>query len=400
MISIEMLPAAHGDSLWIEYGAARQPRRILIDGGPAHSYEAGLRRRFSLLPEEKRIFELMVVTHIDADHIDGALILLQDKDGLTGMKFRFNEFWFNSWDQLSKAQGDTYKPLQGEFLGGLITADPKLRSIWNRSFNKGPVVIPDNGPLPEVKLSGGARITLLGPAMSDLRRLRARWNSAIRDFTPGDVVEALKRLKERRDYRPPANPALFSARQYGADRTPANGSSISFVLEYNGVSILLAGDAHARTLENALGRLAAQRSVPRLRFDAVKLPHHGSMGNVTDAWLRKVDSKRWLISTNGAIFGHPDIETVKLIAQHFKKPTIYCNYRSDTTRRLEESTDWVTIFPEKNKSLGPAGGLLLRLTATPSHGSSPTGRGSRVSKDSVGINKRKRSSVWRGEGGK
>lgn len=396
MISIEMLPAAHGDSLWIEYGSTRQTRRILIDGGPAHSYEAGLRRRMAVLREGTRIFELMVITHIDADHIDGALIMLQDKDSPTGLKFQTREFWFNGWNQLSKFQGETYAPLQGEFLGGLLALNPELKRVWNRSFDKGPVVVTDTGPLPEVELDGGARITLLGPTPTGLRRLRARWASAIRDFTPGDVDEAMRRLKERRDYRPPASPAVFSARQYGADRSPANGSSISFVLEHDGVSVLLVGDAHARTLATTLGRLAAQRSVERLRFEAVKLPHHASMGNVSDEWLRMVDCERWLISTNGAVFGHPDVETVQLIARHCEKPpTIFCNYRSDTTSRLENHADWITIFPERDKSLGEAGGLLLRLTAADSPRASRTSGGSGAATSSAVSIKQTRSKTRR-----
>lgn len=375
MISIEMLPAAHGDSLWIEYGSSSQVHGILIDGGPAHTYEAGLRKRIALLPKGKRNCELMVVTHIDADHIDGAIILLQDND-TNGLNFQIKELWFNGWGQLSKFKAETFAPLQGEFLGGLLTLNPKLRSVWNKRFAKGPVVVADTGPLLPTKLTGKAKITLLGPTATELRRLRARWASAIRDFTPGDVKEAMRRLKERRDYKPPASPAVFSAPQFGSDRSPANGSSISFVLEHGAVSVLLVGDAHARTLATTLGRLAVQKSVERLRFDAVKLPHHGSMGNVSAEWLRLVDCERWLISTNGAVFGHPDVETVELIASNCrKKPTIYCNYRSDTTSRLESRAEWNTVFPKKNES-GQASGLLLRLTDSNSSGRSRTRDGS------------------------
>ena len=361
MLSLELLPAAHGDSILIEYGSSKQPNRILIDGGPAHAYEAGLRRRLDLLPPKKREVELMVVTHIDADHIDGALILLQDQ----GLNLRYKEFWFNGWEQLAKFKGDTYAPLQGEFLGGLIKNDPHLLTVWNQQFKKGPVVVPDNKPLPTYTLEGGARITLLGPDDSALRRLRARWKSAIRDFEPGDAAEALRRLKDRREYRPPTTPAVYAARQYGADRSPANGSSISFVLEYEGVSLLLLGDAHAHTLAASLQRLATQRAVERLSFDAIKLPHHGSMGNVSAAWLRLVETKRWLISTNGAVFNHPDTETALLIADQApngKKPTIYCNYENEITARLKnhpESTRWITIYP-KSRTQGPVGGLLLQ----------------------------------------
>lgn len=387
MISIEMLPAAHGDSLWIEYGSARQTHRILIDGGPAHTYEAGLRKRIALLPEDKRNCELMVVTHIDADHIDGAVILLRDK-GPTGLNFQINEFWFNGWDQLSEFKGETYAPQQGEFLAALLAVDSDLQDVWNLNFDKGSVVVADTGPLPTIKLKGDAQITLLGPTARELRRLRARWASAMRDFA-GDVDEALRRLEERREYKPPTSPAVFSARQFGADRSPANGSSISFVLEHDGVSVLLVGDAHARTLATTLGRLAAQKSdkrpPERLSFDAVKLPHHGSMGNVSDEWLRLVNCERWLISTSGAVFGHPDVETVELIARNCRnKPTIYCNYHTDTTSRLENNANWITAFPQENKLTGPGGGLLLRLSrADSSRSPSPNGRSGTAKKSAV-----------------
>ena len=39
MFTIEMLPAAHGDCLWLEYGPKKKPYRVLIDGGRDYSYK-------------------------------------------------------------------------------------------------------------------------------------------------------------------------------------------------------------------------------------------------------------------------------------------------------------------------------------------------------------------------
>jgi len=364
MISIELLPAAHGDAIWIEYGPPSRPHRILIDGGPAPTYEAGLRRRIAALPEQKRRFELMVVTHIDADHIDGALILLQERAAL---KARIGDLWFNGWAQMSREDEASicYAPLQGEFLGGLIEVDPELKDAWNMHFDHGAVVVRGDGPLPIVELDGGARLTLLGPLEEDLHRLRASWASAIRDFSPGDADEALRRLRERREYRPPSGPPVFALPQYGDDQSVANGSSISFVFEYGDVSLLLAGDAHAPSLEASLKRLATQQSLSRLHFDAVKLPHHGSMNNVSEAWLQRVDCERWLISTNGAVFNHPDTETAELIANHCPQPTLFCNYRRIADRLDQEAHGrWNTSFP-KDDTVGVAGGLRLSWPGGP-----------------------------------
>lgn len=119
MFTIEMLPAAHGDCLWIEYGSGQEVRRVLIDGGPAHTYPA-LRKRILHLPVNQRHFELLIITHIDADHIEGVVRLLQDAQALN---CQFERIWFNGREQLNKVFDPAGAPLgalQGEMLGMLI----------------------------------------------------------------------------------------------------------------------------------------------------------------------------------------------------------------------------------------------------------------------------------------
>src|SRR5262245_24303785 len=116
MFQLEVLPVAHGDAIWIEYGAPKRPRRILIDGGPAATYEAALHKRLQALkslPRKARRIDLLVVTHVDTDHIDGIIILLRAAKELD---IRFGEIWFNGWDQLVKdrQEAEGLKPLQGE----------------------------------------------------------------------------------------------------------------------------------------------------------------------------------------------------------------------------------------------------------------------------------------------
>ena len=48
---------------------------ILIDAGTSGAYPA-LEKKLRSLPQAKRVFELLVVTHIDIDHIGGVLPLL------------------------------------------------------------------------------------------------------------------------------------------------------------------------------------------------------------------------------------------------------------------------------------------------------------------------------------
>ena len=217
--------------------------RILIDGGPAPTYQLpGLRRRIELLPQNARMLELFVVTHIDADHIDGALILLQE---LMNSVFRSR----SSVQRMGPAAQDraqTFAPLQGEFLGGVITLDNTLRQAWNRSFGGKAVATPETGNLTEIKMPGGAK-SLLGPTAAELKRLRARWASAIHDFSPGDAdVEACAACASDANTgrRRPRRRSGHTTTE--TTRAQASEANIAFVFEINEVAILFHGDADAR----------------------------------------------------------------------------------------------------------------------------------------------------------
>lgn len=372
LLRLEILPAAHGDAIWIEYGDSKRPRRIVVDGGPAATYENGLHKRLLLLPAKDRRIDLLVVTHIDTDHIDGAIILVQAAEQLG---ITIGEIWFNGWEQIAKEKepAEGLKPIQGEFLAALLHY-PRYRDQWNIQSRGLPIKIPDEGKPPTWDLPDEAKVTILSPGARQINRLRARWTSALREFSPGDREEALRRLEGRREYRPPPPVPVFGATgvpSFGNDRSVANGSSIAFLLEYRGVSCLLAGDAHPRVLAASIKRLIASRGLDqgnRLHLDAFKLPHHGSMSNVDKELLSVVECPRWVVSTNGAVYGHPDPKTAELVAQYSRDvPEFLCNYECDTTRSFADTAKearWRTLFPGKGAVAGPVGGIIVDLTPT------------------------------------
>jgi hypothetical protein len=322
----------------------------------------------------------LVITHIDTDHIDGAIILLQAAEELG---INLGEIWFNGWEQLSKEKEPTeaLKPLQGEFLGALLEF-PRYREHWNTRSRGLPIKVPDEGPLPTWGLPDDAKITILSPGTRQINRLRTRWVSALREFSPGDREEALRRLGARREYRPPSPIAVFGAPSFGDDRSVANGSSIAFLLEHDGLSCLLAGDAQPRVLAASLKRLVAHRGPghgDRLRLDAFKLAHHGSMSNVSEELLSVVECPRWIVSTNGAVYRHPDRRTAELVAQTSREaPEFLCNYQSETTLAFADTARtprWHTRYPGKGVPAGPAGGIVVDLASPAPQRSRPsTGR--------------------------
>jgi hypothetical protein len=336
-VTLDVLPAGHGDALIVTYGRPSRRHRILVDGGPAPKYEEGLRAHLLSLPESQRRFDLAIVTHIDADHIDGMLKLLQDE--ALGLKVR--EIWFNGWPQISGTPipapprpGDR-GPLQGEFLTALLST-----RRWNTTFEGG---VAGQGLDHPISLPGGATLSVLCPTQTELTRLRREWDKTVTEagFAPGDSAAVARRLEESGRYAPPEDgvrsrgaPLVRARPKLGSDRAVANGSSIAVVFEAEGRRLLLAGDAHARVMVDALRESARRDGTERVKVDVFKLAHHGSAGNVSRDLLGLVDCDRFVVSTNGQYFNHPDVEAIELLGKRggAEAPTVYFNYLSETTR--------------------------------------------------------------------
>ncbi len=331
---IEMLPALHGDCLYIEYGTVSHPRRLLIDGGPIGAY-AALEKRLNAMPAGDRRFELVVMTHVDTDHIEGLVRMFANKP----LPVKVQEVWFNGWAHLEENHG-LLGGKQGEFLSALLVR--RLRQEqWNSSFGGKAVVVPDDGLLPTTLLEGGMKLTLLSPVPATLEKMRKAWKKDLGPgVIPGDLESAWLRLSKRKAYLPGQGllgttselDALLE-RQIKVDQSVANGSSIAFLAEMGSKSCLFLADAHHDVITSSIQRLLKERNRTRLKVNAVKVAHHGSAGNISDELLNLIDSPRFLFSTNGAIFDHPDSEAVqRIIARsNHQPPTLYFNYVSETT---------------------------------------------------------------------
>jgi hypothetical protein len=347
-VTLDVLPAGHGDALVVTHGPRSRRRRILIDGGPAPKYEEGLRAHLLSLPESQRRFDLAIVTHIDADHIDGMLKLLQDE--ALGLKVR--EIWFNGWPQISGSAIPTPPrpgdrgPLQGEFLTDLLGT-----RRWNTTFAGGVAGQDLDHP---IALPGGASLSVLCPTETELTRLRREWDRTVTEagFAPGDSAAVARRLEASGRYEPPEDgvrsrggPPVRARPKLGSDRAVANGSSIAVVFEAEGRRLLLAGDAHARVMVDALRAAAEREGTARVKVDVFKLAHHGSAGNLSRDLLGLVDCDRFVVSTNGQYFNHPDVEAIELLGRPGRAdgPTVYFNYDSDTTHAWTDPAECARI---------------------------------------------------------
>lgn len=361
VFSIEMLPADNGDCLWIEYGDPDHPRRVLIDCG-AKSAAAALGTRIRKLgTSEEAKFELFVLTHIDSDHITGAIPLFAEAD----VSRQFKDIWFNGWRQVSQFLSIR----QGEEFSKLLE-NPELALPWNLAVTAegakypAPIVLPPDGAPRTFTLPDGLSLTLLSPGANQLKSLGRNWQKALLELEPG------KALLGRKGAPPPVTDfAAFDLASLAGDKpkkdtSVPNGSSIALLLEFEGRSMLLTGDAHAEVLARSIKSLQKARGKEgeKLKLDALKLSHHGSGNATTVELLELLDCPRYLVSSSGNIFYHPDREAIARVILHGgKNPTLYFNYRSTLNELWGESVlkkryHYKTKYPSKK-----SGGLRVLL---------------------------------------
>ncbi|HEY0591714.1 MAG TPA: hypothetical protein VGF40_08095 [Thermoanaerobaculia bacterium] len=363
-MKIEMLPAKHGDALLVEYGQG-STKRILIDGGPLGAWSS-VEKRLSALPEGDRAVELLVVTHVDTDHIEGIIRLLAMPEN--DWPIHVDEVWFNGWRHIEEA--GTLGGLEGEFMSALI--HHRLDDRWNTRFDRKAVRCEAlDGD--EISLDGGMTLTMLSPDAKALAALEKDWKKKLTKDTwsmdPGDLEAAWEKLVDENKFHPDAELTLgpgdltaeLRKMLKGVDDSKANGSSIAFIARFLTKSCIFLGDAHMKVVCGSLRRLGFTEENP-VKVNAVKVSHHGSKNNITHEFLTLVDAKHWLFSSNGDQHDHPDEEAVTAVIQGSRrKPTLWFNYRSKFTTPWEKGAKkakarYAVKYPAKGHE-----GIVVRL---------------------------------------
>lgn len=318
MLKLTALPASFGDCLWIEYGSETNPSVILIDAGP--SAPKALISRLQQLAERGGHLELVVVTHVDSDHIGGMRKLLEND--FYGAPVR--DFWFNGFRHLTTLE--TFGEKQGERLTELLL---QKGVAWNAAIdNAGLMVTPEH--CPTFELPGGLKITLLSPGAEQLERLRVSWvkvcgEADLYGDVPAEIEYFGKDGLEAFGAAGPLNIPMLAAQLFTEDSAEANGSSIAFVIEYDGKRVLFGADAYPSRILKSLELLWGK---PPFGFDLVKLPHHGSENNVSKEFVEALDCKQYLFCSNGSVHGHPAQSAVARVIHYGRQPELLFNYRS------------------------------------------------------------------------
>ena len=348
-LNIEMLPAGHGDCLWIEYGDGARRSRLLVDCGTESTYKP-LKARVEKVPANERHLELFMLSHIDADHIGGAIPFFKD----TTLDLTFDDVWFNAYKHISGFLSAKH----AEIFSTLIT-DRKLP--WNK-WTGGKTIVVDSTVLPTCTLPGGMVLTLLSPTPATLIKLQRQWLKEIAKIglRPGESEDFRKFLAITQTTSEDIDELADS--KFSSDTAAPNGSSIAVLAEYGGKSVILGADAHAPVMVDSIKKLLKQRGLAKLCVDAFKVSHHASQNNLNVELMKLMDCPRYLISSNGSHFNHPDRQAIaRCIKYGGENPQVFFNFKTKfndvwAKPELQEKYHYAAVFPQEGEA-----GLLVAL---------------------------------------
>lgn len=322
--ALEALEAKHGDALLLHYGSATNPQLVVIDGGPAGVYTRSLKPRLDQLkqersPDEPLPIRMVMVSHLDDDHLNGLLQLIGKLAGLKEqgkpLPYAISTLWHNSFDDLlgneadelvaslrtavnaaSTARFPASLPVRRDT--ALVLASVKqgrqLRDAASRlglGVNDGfrnLVMVPAAQKSRVFDAGGGLKLTVIGPDEERVRALQQEWDEQIQQAGVARAADL-------------------------ADNSAFNLSSITVLAKFRKKSMLLTGDARGDYVLAGLRRAQLLRN-GRLHVDLLKIPHHGSDNNVDTGFFRVVTADHYVVSGDGGD-GNPEVATFQMISE-------------------------------------------------------------------------------------
>lgn len=345
-VMIKMFPAGAGDCLLIDF--IKEDYRILIDGGYADTYRKYLKKYLTELAMQGKRINLLIISHIDSDHIGGIQALLEE-NGLAESPsiIGVDEVWYNAFFHVNreKVHEGTIPYTIREFLsqsltihngfkrdgrfdisvnqGNTVAGLLKERGYnWNSMWDGKAVCVKDGG---EKYLTDKIKCTLVSPREKELNELAQFWisklKSNIKKFIVCDNVlysEAFEcyymHNEQDQDDAIRKDTAFDNVEKEieidwtkwvdawsgQIDNSVTNRSSIAFLLEYESIKLLFPGDCPIQLIQEKLPKV----------IDIVKLPHHGSEKNMNNEFINNTEVSYYLLSTDGQQHGHPSKQVV------------------------------------------------------------------------------------------
>jgi hypothetical protein len=336
IFSLDVRRARKGDCLLLHFGTHEDPGLVMIDGGPKAVYEPQLKPRLIEIRDRRGLddqqplpVDLMMVSHVDDDHIQGVLDFTRELRENVGSPFaQVRRLWHNSFDEIiGKNPKELTAKVQAQFgaaaLEGELPADAAIDGVaaedqevaestlkvlasipqgFQLRLDAEKLGIPLNpqtgGKLmmassKEIKLTKGLSFIVAGPMQPDLLALQK-----LHDDWLQDLKQAGKKPED----------ALAAF----VDKSVPNLSSIVVLAKAGGKTILLTGDARGDKILGGLEHAGVMAKGATLHVDVLKAPHHGSSNNVAPVFFKRITADHYVFSGDGE-HGNPERETLEML---------------------------------------------------------------------------------------
>lgn len=361
-VTIHFLPAEAGDCSVLEFN---NKECIIIDCGYKSTYYDELKPLLINLKKKGCKVTLLIVTHIDQDHIEGAIELISENgSALNPQIIEIEDIWFNGFFntmflneifmkhktiEIPDGQKTKMRLIKGQLemqetvFSGNISAKHSKKfeklclsygyqmnnhfydKVVKRASEKVDMVLKDS------KLVGECEVTVLAPNASLIDKLAERLNIELiklfgRDYCISededfsyifenlglflyDIDEVAKNISasetELEDWIGTSNLAKMN---------DVNNASIVVEIKYKNHKLLFSGDSDSDYWGEFLDD----------EYEVIKLSHHGTT-KPNQKLLERTKAECLLISTNGKRNNHPENDLIaRAVLKGNKK--IYFNY--------------------------------------------------------------------------
>lgn len=326
-MKIKFLKAFKGDSILLSFlDSESTQRNIIIDGGIGSTYfenktrtNGDLHHLIKTIRENSQKVDLLILTHIDDDHIGGILKWFSKDKVAYDL---IDKVWFNSGKTIAEyfqiAENKELE-LRLEILDDNFTSVKQGKvfedyieehNIWDKK-----IIIKGNDQ--EIN---GVKIQILSPTNKKLEKLLTEFKKPKNNyFTSGGKSDWNISLS---DFIKEENSNKY---KFDEDDSVPNGSSIAFALTFNEKNYLFLGDSHPTDIIESLNDLGFSKENP-LISELLKVSHHGSCRNTNKELLEIIKTDNYIISSDGTSDNLPHKRTFARIVNENPNATIHFNY--------------------------------------------------------------------------
>jgi hypothetical protein len=363
IFSLDVRKARKGDCLLLHFGSNDEPGLAMIDGGPANVYGPHLRPRLleimkarGLDEGEPLLVDLMMVSHVDDDHIRGILDFTRElKVKPPGTpSLRVATLWHNTFDDIignkpeeltaavtaqfgvASLSGElpddatvdadedeevvvsSLKVLASIEQGHRLRGDAETLNIDLNTQFGGNLILADSEDL---SIGEDLTFTIAGPMKPELLQLQKKHDEW---------------LTEQKTKGTSAGAALAAY----VDKSVPNLSSIVVLARSGGKTMLLTGDARGDKILKGLEMVGVLAADAAMHVDVLKAPHHGSSNNLARDFFERITADHYVFSGDG-VHGNPERETFEMLfdARGSDPFEIHLTYEIDAIDVLRK-VDW------------------------------------------------------------